>query len=253
MKVAICQPTYLPWIGYFDLIDSVDVFVFLDTVQFSKQSWQQRNRIRSREGLQWLTIPVKRGGLTQTPIHDVLIAPDADFPRSHLRTLEVVYGRAPFFSRIFEGLRAQYDQADTQLSVLNMRLIRWMASELGVTASFITASELNCTGHRTELLVKILTQLHADTYLSPFGSTAYLAAEAQLLEQANIEICFQHYEPQPYRQVTTPFIPYTSAIDLLLNEGPHALEILRAGHRAPFTLSEAKERFDHAIHFDPEA
>ena len=103
MKVAISQPTYLPWIGYFDLIDQVDRFVFLDTVQFEKRSWQQRNRIRTAEGLLFLTVPVIVKGRFEQKIKDVEIE-SPFFVRKHLRTIESNYRRAPFFGQYFEEL-----------------------------------------------------------------------------------------------------------------------------------------------------
>jgi len=87
MKIAISQPTYLPWLGYFDLIDQVDVFVLLDSVQFEKQSWQQRNRIKTPTGLQWLTVPVEFRGRLGQRIMEVIIRDDPDLPKKHLRAI----------------------------------------------------------------------------------------------------------------------------------------------------------------------
>src|SRR5580704_12957199 len=106
VKVAISQPTYLPWLGYFDLIDQVDVFVLLDNVQFEKQSWQQRNRIKTPTGLQWLTVPVIFRGRFGQLIKDVEIR-EAEFWRNHLRAIELNYRRARFFHQYFEELSSR--------------------------------------------------------------------------------------------------------------------------------------------------
>ncbi len=123
MKVAIAQPTYLPWLGYFDLLDQVDKFVLLDTVQFEKQSWQQRNRIKTPTGLMWLTVPVVFRGRLGQRIVDVEIR-EPEFCRDHLRAVELNYRRAPFFGDYYPafcellGTASRHRSSDPQ----NLRL-----------------------------------------------------------------------------------------------------------------------------------
>src|ERR1039458_566873 len=123
MRIAVTQPPYLPWIGYFDLIDDVDTFVVLDTVQFEKQSWQQRNRIKTPAGLLWLTVPVVFRGLLEQKIMEVEIR-DVEFWRKHLRGIEVNYGRAPFFDEYFPQVSSilQDCRPGMRLIDLNLRL-----------------------------------------------------------------------------------------------------------------------------------
>src|SRR5271167_3263222 len=132
MKIAISQPAYLPWLGYLDLIDQVDTFVLLDNVQFEKQSWQQRNRIKTPAGLQWLTVPVMFRGRFGQLIRDVEIR-DAEFWRNHLRAIELNYRRSLFFDRYFEelGSRLKYTPGGL-LAELNGRLLEWFMSVLGI-------------------------------------------------------------------------------------------------------------------------
>ena len=130
MRVAIAQPTYLPWSGHFDLIDQVDRHVVLDNVQFEKQSWQQRNRIKGGAGLQWLTVPVEfRGRLGQT-IREVQIR-DASFARDHLRAIELAYRRAHFFEEYYSALTThlQSARAGSLLFELNFALLRWFLND----------------------------------------------------------------------------------------------------------------------------
>jgi hypothetical protein len=238
MKIAISQPTYLPWLGYFDLIDQVDTFVILDTVQFEKQSWQQRNRIKTPLGLQWLTVPVVFRGRLGQAIRDVEIR-RADFWRDHLRAIELNYRRAAYFEDYFEELTSRLTGGSgTRLMELNVRLIEWLMGMLGIQTELIFASQLNQKGKRTELLANICTTLGAQQYISPAGAAAYLLAEKDEFLKQNVTLWFQHYEHPRYTQSFAPFYPQASVLDLIFNEGPRSLEIIRTGRRAPLLPSE---------------
>lgn len=243
MKIAISQPTYLPWLGYFDLIDQVDTFVFLDSVQFEKQSWQHRNRIKTPVGLQWLTVPVVFRGRFGQQIRDVEVR-DADFVRKHSRAIELNYRRAPFFTSYFFQLSQILEKysSGASLAELNIELIRWCCGVLGIRTPLLRSSELNECGRRSELLVNLCRCLHADTYVSPPGSAVYLLDDLGLFADAHIEVRFHHYQHPEYKQLFPPYTPYASVIDLMLNEGPRAGEILRSGRReadSPETLNSA--------------
>lgn len=234
MRVAISQPTYLPWLGYFDLIDQVDGFVVLDSVQFAKQSWQQRNRIKTAAGLQWLTVPVEFRGRLGQQIREVQIR-EAKFCEDHLRAVELAYRRSPFFEDYYPALAAhlQAVRAGALLLDLNWALLRWLLDKLGITTRLWLASQLPVAGKRTELLAAMCRHLGADTYLSPLGASVYLLSEIEIMLQAGVGVFFQNYAHPEYRQLFPPFIPYASVLDLLFNEGPRALEILRSGRRDP--------------------
>jgi len=239
VKIAIAQPTYLPWLGYFDLLDQVDKFVLLDTVQFEKQSWQQRNRIKTPAGLLWLTVPVVfRGRLTQR-IVDVEIR-EADFWRDHLRAVELNYRRAPSFAEYFPALSDLLPSASAglRLAELNIGLLRWLAEELGIRTPIVRSSELAAQGKRTDLLAEICNLSGATTYISPLGSADYLLKELTILTGRGVDVVFQHYEHPSYRQLFPPFQAHASTLDLLFNEGESALAIIRSGRRAPLAPSE---------------
>jgi hypothetical protein len=235
VKIAISQPTYLPWLGYFDLIDQVDAFVLLDNVQFEKQSWQQRNRIKTPIGLQWLTVPVMFRGRFGQLIKDVEIR-DAEFWRTHLRAIELNYRRSRFFNRYFEELSSRLKcTPGTMLTDLNCRLLEWFMSVMGVQTRVVLSSELRQPGRRTELLANICGSLGADQYISPLGSAVYLLEEGNVLVDKGVEVVFQHYEHPRYWQLFPPFQPYASIVDLVFNEGERSLEILRSGRRTAFS------------------
>lgn len=249
MRVAICQPTYLPWLGYFDLIDQVDVFVLLDTVQFERQSWQQRNRIKTPTGLQWLTVPVVFRGRLDQRICDVEIR-NCDFSRAHVRALELNYSRAPYFLKLSHELFSilKESKPGSKLLDLNVRLLHLLVSTLGIRTPLILASSLNEEGKRTELLANLCQHLGAVEYVSPLGSAEYLLGDLEIMTGAKIDVTFQHYVHPEYQQRFPPFLPFASVIDLFFNEGERALEIIRSGRRTPFrpeqvsgTIAEAKE------------
>jgi hypothetical protein len=246
LKIAICQPTYLPWIGYFDLIDQVDVFVLLDDVQFEKQSWQQRNRIKTPTGLRWLTVPVIFRGRLGQLIKDVEIR-DNEFWHDHSRAIELNYRRSRFFDTYSGALTSSISTAPGGLLVdLNIRLIEWLRGLLGIKTSVVFSSTLKQTGKRTELLANICRSLGATQYISPLGSAAYLLEEQDLLLDQGIDVVFHNFEHPEYRQLFPPFLPFASAIDLIFNEGDRAPEILRSGRRDPFIPAQVVARIEHA-------
>lgn len=238
MKIAINQPTYLPWMGYFDLIDQVDLFVILDNVQFVKQSWQQRNRIRGGDGLQWLPVPVVFRGRLGQPIKDVEIR-DPEFACDHIRAIELAYRRAPYFLQYFPGLSQKiYDLRQGHLLNLNCGLIEWALDIMEIKTPMVRGSSLNVNGRRTELLANICESVAATQYISPLGSAEYLLAEQNVLSQRGVDIFFQNYEHPVYPQVFAPFEPFASVIDLIFNCGEQSAAVMRSGRRQPYSTEE---------------
>lgn len=242
-KVVIMQPTYLPWLGYFDLIDQADVFVFLDTVQFEKQTWQQRNRIRTHQGLEWVTVPVLIKGRFGQAIKDVEIRDEA-FYVNHLKQIRHNYQKANAWKSYCDEFSLVLKDAASKksLSSLNIHLIKWLCSKLQISTQFLLASELKVQGKRSELLVDILKELGGSFYLSPQGSAEYLQEDHAFFEQGGISIAFQHYVHPEYRQVYKPFVPFASILDLLFNEGEKSREILLSG-RSPLIPFEKMEKY----------
>jgi hypothetical protein len=248
VRIAIAQPTYLPWLGYFDLIDQVDEFVLLDSVQFEKQSWQQRNRIKTPTGLLWLTVPVVFRGKLGQRIADVEIR-EPDFWRDHVRAVELNYRRSPYFDRYFEDLSRllQTEAANGNLSRLTIEMLRWFLRVLGIKTPIVRSSELSVQGKRTELLAEICASLGAAAYLSPLGSAEYLLGEMAILTERNVTVTFQHYEHPAYKQMFPPFQPYASVLDLLFNEGDGSLDIIRSGRRQPYLPEEAASHLNEQV------
>lgn len=238
MKLAISQPTYLPWMGYFDLIDQVDQFILLDDAQFGKQSWDQRNRIKSATGLQWLTVPVITHDRFGQRLCDVEIS-DARFWEKRLRAIEASYGKAQHFERYFPRVRDLHRDAGPRLVDLNLNLIEWVANTLGLTTPMVRSSSLQAEGKRSERLVSMCRLLSATDYISP-RTALYLLDDLPIFAQSQIRVWFHNYIHPEYKQRFSPFCPYASVLDLLFNEGPRSLEIIRSGRGRPFAPEEVR-------------
>ncbi len=232
MRTAvIMQPTYLPWAGYLDLMDQSDVFVFLDSVQFDKRSWQQRNRIKCPKGEQMLTVPVLSKGQFYQKINEVRVDPSSDFIEGHIKAVQLNYAKAKYFPKYFDGFARVLRKKHTLLADLNVDLITWFKDILGIQAQLSRSSGLKVEGKKTELLVDICKSVKADHYLSPLGSKVYIS-ENNLFEKHGIELSYQNYQPMIYRQLHGEFIPYLSVLDLLFNEGEQSLAVIRSGRQS---------------------
>jgi hypothetical protein len=227
-RAAIMQPTFLPWIGYFGLMASVDLFVFLDDVQFDKRSWQQRNRIKTPNGIIWLTVPVRTKGRRDQTINDAEIQPDAKFPDAMWRTIEMSFSKAPFADRYLPELRDIMAANAANICELNIAIINWMAAEFGIATQTVRASATPMTSTKADRLADLCRAHDVSDYLSPPGSKAYLD-ESDAFVQAGIALDYFAYDHPQYAQLHGEFEPYMSALDLLVNEGPKAGDILRSG------------------------
>jgi hypothetical protein len=226
MKIAIHQPHYLPWLGYFAKWAAADLFILLDTVQYEKHGWQNRNRIKTREGPRWLTVPVRaRLGMS---IREVPLATDVPWTRRHRSTIEQAYARAAHLPRFRDELREFYDGKWTHLLAVATESACWLARALGIRTPVRLASELGVrTTEPTQRLVDLCRAAGATTYLAGRDATTYMDREA--FAAAGIRVLRQHYEHPEYAQPHGRFVPFLSALDILLTHGDDALPIMRAG------------------------
>jgi hypothetical protein len=236
-SIAIAQPTFLPWSGWFDLADQVDLLILLDDVAFSKQSWQQRNRIRTADGLTYLSVPVHTAGKLGQRICDTEIVSNR-FVQKTLRTVAQNYRRAVHFDRYYPALCAVLEEsvASASLCGLNCGLIDWLAIQLGITTPSVRASQLSVGGTRGNHVAMLCERVGAVRYVSPAGAEEYLLEDRAEFDRRSIAVELHVYEHPVYRQCFQPFVPYASVLDLLLNEGDGAGPILRSGRRRPRQL-----------------
>ncbi len=224
MRVAIVQPPYLPWLGYFDMLRKVDLMVFLDTVRVNLRSFQRRNRIRIQKGWIWLTLPVIKEQ-DQSPLFRAARLNDgADWRRKHWRAICSSYGRARYFEEHRSFLEAFYNRPQIWLLEVNVTLIEYMARQLGVRTKTCYASGFQPEGAKTQLLVDICKKVGASTYLSGPTARDYINPDSFKMEKIGVE--FHEYTHPTYEQRFPGFVPNMSAIDLLFNAGPRATEIL---------------------------
>ena len=226
------QPTFLPWLGYFYMIDKADEFVFLDNVQFDKRSWQQRNKIKTPNGDDWITVPVLSKGMSKQLIQDVEISYEKN--RSPLkkifRTIEQNYNKSRYFKFYIDKLNLFNDRSISKLSCLNQKLIEWVCEEYSISTPLIRASELSADGSKETLLLNICKSRGASHFLSAPGSKNYLEGKT-LFDIHGISVIYQCYSHPKYTQLYGDFIPYMCILDLLFNEGPKGYDILRSNNK----------------------
>lgn len=217
--VAIMQPTYLPWSGYFNIIKNSDKFVFLSDVSFEKQSWQIRNKIISNNNEIYLSVPIKKYTMG-TDICKIIINDSINWRKKHSLTLTQSYAKSPFKDSIIPLICEVINNRDIiSLSELNITIIRDICALLNIKAPLFESSTFNFKNKRSDYLVDICKHLQADKYLSPIGSKDYLI-EDNFEKKSGLSLIFQDYEPNEYKQInTTKFISHLSIIDVIANLG----------------------------------
>jgi WbqC-like protein family len=213
--VAIHQPAYLPWLGYLARIAAVDAFVFLDTVQFEKNSFINRNKIKSSTGPVWLTVPVQQKGHLSKALREVEIDESTDWRTKHLRTIEQNYRRAPYFQVRQEYLEQLVGRGNSALSDLCFEQLKFWTQALTISTPILRASNLPVAGTKSDLVLNICKHLNATAYLSgPLGK-GYL--DEASFQQAGISISYHQYIHPVYNQLYQDFIPGMSVVDYWMN------------------------------------
>jgi len=227
MQVAIIQSSYIPWKGYFDIIRDVDTFVFLDQVQFTVRDWRTRNRIKTKEGGAWLSVPA--GSNRNRCICEVQLA-DHQWQATHWNKMQHAYRNAPFFAHYREFFSELYENHRwTNLSVMNQTIIRKISTDLlGIRTPFQDSRKFDCQGRRDDLLLDILKKLGATRYLSGPAARDYI--DPAKFATAGIELEFKDYSHYPeYPQQHPPFDHAVSVVDLLFNLGPASVDYIWGG------------------------
>ncbi len=222
---AIMQPTYLPYLGYFQLMAASDVFVFLDDVQFARRSWQSRNRILTASGELMLTVPVKKHD-RDTPIHAIRIDDGQPWRDKHLAALRHAYGKRPLFAEGFAFVAEQLAGAlDGSLADLTCGMAQAAAARMGIKTCFVRAFDLAAPGARSEHLLAICRAVEATAYVSPMGSADYMEEDG-VFAAADFPARFQAFRLVEYPQASQPFTPYMGFVDALMNVGWDGLRAL---------------------------
>lgn len=217
MKTAILQSSYIPWKGYFDIINDVDVFCFYDEVKYTKNDWRNRNKIYPKSGIQWLTIPISKDAVKHR-ISEVNIT-DEKWQDLHNKTLSLSYCNAPFYEQLKYFMDAIYQAKKwDSLSELNQQSIKLISEFIGIKTKFVDSSEFDLRGDRVERLVNLIKDMGATEYLSGPSARDYLKGNEQVFSDSNIKLHYKDYSGYPpYKQLCSPFEHYVSIFDLIAN------------------------------------
>ncbi|MDD5084849.1 MAG: WbqC family protein [Candidatus Omnitrophica bacterium] len=225
------QPNYLPYLGFFHKIAMSDVFVIVDTVQFVKRGtfgWMHRNKIRTPDGWQWLSLPVLSKGKFTQSILEAKINNATPWRRKHWKTIEQNYKNAPYLPKYAEFFRNAYEKEWEYFAPLSESIIRFLIKALDIKVDILKASELGVSpkneGNGTDLIIELCKKTKADTYLHGPHGRDYIN-EAKFKENS-IKCVYQSFEHPVYNQLYEPFIPNMAIIDLLFNHGEKSLAIL---------------------------
>jgi len=224
MIVSVHQPQYLPWIGYFHKIAHSDVFVFLDNVQYKKREFQNRNKIRTKEGWLWLTVPVITKGRFTQKMKEVLIDNTSNWHKKHWQSIEMNYSKAKYFNEYKEFFKSLYEKEWDKLIDLNVFIIKYINELLNIKIPVYYESDLNIEGEKTTRIINICKKLNADTYLSGIGGKEYLIEEEFI--KTGIKLIYQNFKHPVYTQVYPGFEPFMSIVDLLFNCGKESKNLL---------------------------
>lgn len=220
---SIRQPGYLPFLGFFKKIESVNTFVIFDDVQYSRGDWDNRNKIGSNDGPLWLTVPILNK--SSKLLSDIEIDFSKNWISKHFSTIEYNYKNTPFFNIYWNNIKTIINKPRKKLIDLNLDLINYFISILEIKTEIILSSSLNIKECGSTKLLEICKKLKCDTYLSGELGKNYL--DETIFKNENIKVVFEKFEHPSYNQKFTNFIPNLSIIDLIFNEGENAKIILK--------------------------
>jgi WbqC-like protein family len=226
VRISIIQSCYIPWKGFFDLIGQCDEYVIYDRMQYVKRHWHNRNRIKTANGVEWLTIPVVTKGRFDQPIDEVLI--EKPWAEKHWRTLELAYRRAPFFEAFGPVIRGWYERAEKEqrLTDVNELFTREIAGLLELKTRIVRDTAYPADGVKSARLLAIAQAAGADRYLS--GPSARVYLDETLFADAGIAAEWMSYDGYPeYQQLHGSFEHAVSVLDILFNAGPDAPRLIR--------------------------
>jgi hypothetical protein len=226
-KVAILQSNYIPWKGYFDLINMVDEFVIFDDVQYTRRDWRNRNQIKTNNGLAWLTIPVEVKGKYYQAINQTIVV-KSNWRQLHWKTISQNYSKAKYFKEYKFPFQEFYlNDVTLNLSDINLKLIKIINKILEINTKISLSTDYFLSEGKTDKLLHICQQIGGDVYLSGPSAKDYL--DENLAKNLGIKIEWMNYDKYPeYEQLSSPFIHQVSILDLIFNAGPNAKKYMRS-------------------------
>lgn len=226
-RITVLQPSYIPWLGYFDQIKKSDIFVFYDDVLYTKNDWRNRNRIKTEKGTAWLTIPVDiKNRLTNHLLIKEAAITNNQILKKHLKTIEISYKDSPFFENVYSIISPLFTTEYRLLADLDIDLVKTISEYIEIkNVSFLRSSDMNVVNENpTQRLIDICKKLNATHYLTGASAKNYL--DEAVFKKNDILLEYQEYKHPTYKQQWGDFVPYLSIIDLLFNEDKRSLDIL---------------------------
>jgi len=231
VRICIIQSCYIPWKGFFDLVSRCDQYVIYDSAQYVKRHWHNRNRIKTANGIEWLTIPVITKGRFDQPIDQVEI--EKPWAEKHWRAIELAYRRAPFFEQLGPTVKAWYERADGQarLTDVNATFLHGITRQLELKTTIVRDTAYPTQGVKTERLLSVCRMAGSNRYLSGPSARAYF--DEGVFASAGIETEWMSYQNYPeYPQLHGTFEHAVTILDLLFNTGPEARHYMTPSHQS---------------------
>ena len=225
MRVGIIQSDYIPWRGYYDFINSVDLFIIYDDIQYTKGDWRNRNKIKTPYGLKWLTVPVKYHRMTKL-ICDTEIDYSSCWQDKHLNLFRSNYSQAKYFAEAIDLFKEGLSYKDITISQLNVRLNKLICEYLDITTPIVMSSEYRVAGIKTERLINLLRKTGATSYLSGPSAKSYL--DENVFRENSILLEYKLYDYESYPQLWGEFEGKVSIIDLIANCGSDAKNFMNS-------------------------
>lgn len=220
-KIAILQPCYIPWKGLFDMINRVDIFVFLENVQYTKRDWRSRNKIKTQKGTEWITVPVITKGMREQLVCEAEIDNSTDWQRKHYQMIYQNYSKAKFFKEYRWILEEIYlKKTWSKISELDIEVTKLISKVLGIKTEFRSSLEIETKGVKEERIIEICKEMRAEGYLSGPAAKDYIVNEN--FSKNGIFLEYIDYDYKEYKQLYEPFDHYVTVLDVIFNCGEEA-------------------------------
>lgn len=225
MKVTIHQPEHMPWLGFFHKIQSADIYVVLDNVQYRRRYFQNRNKVRTTEGWKWVIVPLKKENRDELFIKDAhIFMGTGEWRKRNLGIIQSAYKNGACFGDYWDDFQKAYTSSSGKLIELNMNLLRFFFAALGLNPKIVYSSSLDIKAKKGDLIFEICRALKAKTYISGISGEDYL--DLPRFKDNGIEVIIQEFHHPIYQQLYEPFLPCMSIIDLLFNHGKKSMDIV---------------------------
>lgn len=221
MIITAHQPAYIPWLGYFDKIRSSDVYIYMDTVQFEKNSFTNRNRIKTANGPIWLTIPVISKGHLDSDILNLQINDKVKWQKKHFLSIQYAYKNAPYYQEYINKIARFYEEPVNSFADYCFEYTKFWLNELHIDTEIVRLKDIKVSGSKSDLVLSMCQAMNADVFISGAMGKDYM--ENEKFEENGIKVVYQDYQIKAYPQMWGEFIPCMGIIDFVMNTKDYSL------------------------------